>query len=73
MADLEFRNGEIESAQYFITRHLRVVLPGPDALWLAARIENRLGNRVALEAYGAQLNRRFPDSEQTEAFNRGMF
>ena len=73
MAELEFRNGEIESAQYFITRHLRVVVSGPDALWLAARIEKRMGNNVALEAYGAQLNRRFPDSEQTRSFNRGMF
>ncbi len=73
MADLEFHNGEIESAQYFITRHLQRVVSGPDALWLAARIEKRLGNNVALEAYGAQLNRRFPDSEQTRAFNRGLF
>ena len=73
MADLEFRNGEIESAQYFITRHLQVVVSGPDALWLAARIEKRLGNNVALESYGAQLNRRFPDSEQTRSFNRGLF
>ena len=73
MADLEFRNGEFDSAQYFITRHLRGVLPGPDALWLAARIEKRLGNNVALESYGAQLNRRFPDSEQTRSFNRGTF
>ncbi len=73
MADLEFRNGEIESAQYFITRHLQAVVSGPDALWLAARIEKRMGNNVALQAYGAQLNRRFPDSVQTRSFNRGLF
>lgn len=73
MADLEFRNGEIASAQYYITRHLQVVVSGPDALWLAARIEKRMGNNVALEAYGAQLNRRFPDAAQTRSFNRGLF
>lgn len=73
MADLEFRKGELESARTFITRHLQVVVSGPDALWLAARIEQKLGDYVALEAYGAQLNRRFPDSEQTRAFNRGLF
>jgi len=73
MADLQFKSGEYDSAQYFITRHLQTVVPGPDALWLAARIEKRLGNIVALEAYGAQLNRRFPDSEQTRAFNLGLF
>ncbi|MGD2141596.1 MAG: type IV pilus biogenesis/stability protein PilW [Burkholderiales bacterium] len=73
MADLQYKSGEYESAQYFITRHLKLVVSGPDALWLAARIEKRLGNTVAVESYGAQLNRRFPESEQTRAFNLGMF
>ena len=73
LADLQFQNNELESAQGFITRHLQVVVPGPDALWLAARIEARLGDFVAVEAYGAQLNRRFPDAEQTRAFNQGRF
>ncbi len=73
LADLQFRNAEYQSAEGFITRHLQVVVPGPDALWLAARIEYKLGKMVDVEAYGAQLNRRFPDSEQTRAFNMGRF
>jgi len=73
MADLQFQNDEFESARGFITRHLQVVVPGPDALWLAARIDSRLGDFVAVESYGAQLNRRFPDFEQTRAFNQGRF
>jgi type IV pilus assembly protein PilF len=74
MADLAYGRGDYRSARRYITRHLQVVgLPGIDALWLAARIENRLGNSVAVESYGAQLNRRFPDSAQTRAFNVGRF
>lgn len=73
MADLQYKNGEYQSAQYYITRHMQEVVPGPDALWLAARIEKRMGNIVAVESYGAQLNRRFPDSTQTRAFNQGLF
>jgi type IV pilus assembly protein PilF len=73
MADLQFINAEYESAEGFITRHLQTVVPGPDALWLAARIEYKLGNMVAVESYGAQLNRRFPAAEQTSAFNLGRF
>jgi len=73
MADLKFTMGDAASAQTFITRYLQLVVPGPDALWLAARIEQALGNYVALESYGAQLNRRFPDSTQARAFNQGLF
>ncbi len=73
LADLQFRNAEYESAEVFITRHLQGVVAGPDALWLAARIEYKLGKMVAVESYGAQLNRRFPASEQTRAFNMGQF
>jgi type IV pilus assembly protein PilF len=73
MAELQFDNDELESAQRYITRHLRLVVAGPDALWLAARIESRLNDFVAVESYGAQLNRRFPNSEQTRAFNQGRF
>jgi type IV pilus assembly protein PilF len=73
LADIEFMNGNLQSARSFITRHLQLVNSGPDALWLAARVEKRLGDEVALNAYGAQLNRRFPDSPQTRAFNQGRF
>lgn len=73
MADLTYRMGDARRARGFITRHLQRVVPGPDALWLAARIEKQLGNSVALESFGAQLNRRFPESAQTRAFNRGQF
>ncbi len=73
MADLAYRTDDYRAARRHITRHLQVALAGPDALWLAARVENQLGDRVALESYGAQLNRRFPDSPQARAFNGGRF
>ena len=73
MADLKFSMGDPKSAQVFITRYFQLVVPGPEALWLGARVEKELGNNVALDAYGAQLNRRFPDSAQTRAYNLGIF
>jgi len=73
MADLAYGSGDYRNASRYITHHLQVVIPSLDALWLAARTENKLGNSVSLESYGAQLNRRFPDSAQTHAFNVGRF
>jgi type IV pilus assembly protein PilF len=73
LADLAFARGDFAAARDLITRHAQLTDADAEALWLAARIENRLGNRNALASYGAQLNRRFPNAAQTRAFNEGSF
>ncbi len=73
LADVAFLKGDLLTARDWITRHTRATQADAEALWLAARIESRLGDRNALAAYGAQLNRRFPDAAQTRAFNEGRF
>ncbi len=73
LADIAFSKGDVREARGLITRHLQVTSPGPESLWLAARIENRLGDTNALASYGAQLNRRFPNSPQARLYNQGSF
>lgn len=73
LADISFAKGDMQAAREYITRYGKTIEPNVDALWLAARVENRLGNRNALATYGAQLNRRFPEAAQTRAFNEGRF
>lgn len=73
LADINFQKGNAQEARGLITRHLQLTTPGPDSLWLAARIEKHLGDSTALASYGAQLNRRFPNAPQTRLFNEGQF
>jgi type IV pilus assembly protein PilF len=73
LAEIAFDKGEVREARTLITRHLQVTSPAPESLWLAARIENRLGDTNALASYGAQLNRRFPNAPQTRLYNEGSF
>jgi type IV pilus assembly protein PilF len=73
MADIAYKRSELASARSLLNRHMKVTTPSPDALWLGARIEKRLGNRTALASYGAQLNNRFPAAAQTKAYNEGRF
>ena len=42
-------------------------------LWLAARIENRLGNRNGVQDFGTQLRNRFPESREASSYLRGAF
>lgn len=73
LAELSFNKGDFREARNLLTRHLRLVTPSVDALWLGARIEGKLGDKTALASYGAQLNNRYPNAAQTRAFNEGKY
>ena len=44
-----------------------------DALWLALRVQRKLGDRTQEASLAAQLRRRFPGSPEYAAFERGAF
>ena len=74
LSEVLYRRGEYERARFFI-RRVNVVpaLVGAQTLWLAARIEQRLGNRAGAQDLGDQLRKRFPDSREAGSFDRGNF
>ena len=73
LAELSFKKADYRNARSLLTRHMRLVPPTVDALWLGARIEGRLGDKTALASYGVQLNNRYPNAAQTRAFNEGKY
>jgi type IV pilus assembly protein PilF len=56
-----------------VARHNRLVAPSAESLWLAVRIERKLGERVAEQSFANQLRRRFPGSPEYQALQRGQF
>jgi len=74
MADLSFSRNNYPAAKSYLNRYLQVVpSAGPEALWLGARIERRLGDRTALASYGTQLRRLYPSAPETKAYLEGRF
>lgn len=74
LSDVLLRRGELERARFYVRRINQV----PEAvtaqsLWLAARIERRMGNMEGLQDFGRQLRERFPQSPETLQFERGRF
>ena len=45
----------------------------PESLWLALRIERRFGQRNNELSYANQLRRRFPQSTEAQALQRGAY
>jgi type IV pilus assembly protein PilF len=68
LADLAFGRGDFATAKDYLTRLSRTGSTfGAEALWLAVRIERRLGDREAEASYGLQLRRNFPNSREAQA------
>jgi type IV pilus assembly protein PilF len=74
LADVLYRRGELERARFYIGRVNGVQeYSNAQTLWLAARIENKLGNVRGARDFGRQLRARFPQAPETQAFERGRY
>jgi type IV pilus assembly protein PilF len=72
-ANVLYKRGQFEEARELLERYNRNAPPTAEALWLAVRVERKLGNRVAENSYAAQLRLRFPKSAEYEALQRGDY
>lgn len=72
MAELSFTKGDYVAAKSYFTRYSQSNISPLTAenLWLAVRIERKLGDRKSEENYAAQLRQRFPDARETQLIQR---
>lgn len=74
LARLFYQRGNHEEARVYLSDALKQMEPpAPAALWLGIRLEHKLGNRSAENAYAAQLRSRYPTSEEYQEFLKGNF
>lgn len=74
LSEVLYRRGDYERARFYIRRvNAMREVANAQTLWLAARIENRIGNRQGTENFGNQLRSRFPDSREAADYARGNF
>lgn len=72
LSEVLYRRGDYERARFYIRRvNMREELSNAQTLWLALRVEHRLGNRGAADEFGRQLRNRFPQAAETLAYERG--
>jgi type IV pilus assembly protein PilF len=74
LSEVLLQRGELERARFYIRRINAVPdLVSAQSLWLAARVEQRLGNTEAARDLGQQLRSRFPQAPEVLLFERGKF
>jgi type IV pilus assembly protein PilF len=74
LAEVLYRRGEADRARFYIRRVNSVAdVINAQTLWLAARIEKKLGNAQGVTEAGEQLRNRFPQSLEAKAYERSQF
>ena len=74
LAEVLYRNNQLDRARFYIRR-----VNGQDdqtnaqSLWLALRIERRLGNPIAVDELAQQLRIRHAQTPETQALDAGRF
>lgn len=73
LALLLFQRGEFVRSQFYVRRINNSELANAETLWLGIKVERRVENRDAMAQLAGQLKKRFPQSREFSAFERGAF
>ena len=73
LANLLYLRGDYKRAQFYIRRVNNTELANAESLWLGVKVERRMNDRVAMSQLADQLKRRFPQSREGLAYDRGNF
>jgi type IV pilus assembly protein PilF len=73
LAEIAYRQGRYSEAKQWTADIEKTMEPTADVIWMALRIERKLGNREAEARYAAQLRRRFPGSPEQGLLSQGQY
>ena len=73
LSRLYFSRGDYQRARFYVNRVLRAENAGAAALWMAIKVERKLGEQDTASSLSNQLRRRFPDSREYAALSRGAY
>jgi type IV pilus assembly protein PilF len=73
LASLMLQRNELTRAQFYIRRINNTDLANAESLWLGIKVERRMNNREAMLQLADQLQRRYPQSPELVAYQKGAF
>lgn len=73
LGQIRYRQGNLEEARRLVNRYNRIVEPSAESLWLALRVERKLGERTSEANFANQLRRRFATSREFQQLQRGEY
>jgi type IV pilus assembly protein PilF len=72
LADLNFAKRDYVNAKSYMLRFSQFVTEmSAEQLWLAVQIQRKAGDRISEQSYALKLQKRFPDSRETQLLLHG--
>lgn len=73
LADIAYRQGRYSEARHWTTDIEKMIEPTAEVIWLALKIERKLGDRETEARHALQLRRRFPGSPEHRLLIQGNY
>jgi len=73
LALLLYQREDFVRSQFYVRRINNTELANSESLWLGIKVERKIENREAMAQLGGQLKKRFPQSPEASAYERGAF
>lgn len=73
LAELAFSANNYAASQGYLRRFAQSAAANAEVLWLAIRVERKLGNSLGEASYAQQLRKNFPQSKEAAALQAGRF
>lgn len=73
LANLLYKRNDLVRSQFYIRRLNNNEYVNAESLWLAAKIEKKLGNQSGVALFSDRLKKQFPTSKEYGLFERGAF
>jgi type IV pilus assembly protein PilF len=73
LAELAYASNNFAAAQGYLRRLAQAAQANAEVLWLAIRVERRMGNKIGEASYSQQLRKNFPESKEAAALQSGRF
>ena len=73
LGQIRYKQGNLDDARKLVSRYNKIGDPTAESIWLALRVERKLGERVAESSFANQLRRRFSGSREYQLLQRGEY
>lgn len=73
LANVLYVQGDVARAQFYIRRLNNSALANAESLWLGIKVERALGDQLAMAQLASPLGKRYPESREWLAYQRGAF
>jgi type IV pilus assembly protein PilF len=73
LGQIRYRQGNYDESRKLVSRFNKLIAPTPESLWLALRVERKLGERIAEAGFAGQLRQRYPGSREFQLLQRAEF